>query len=87
MPSSILAPVIALVLWSFVMWAWLYATRIPAITRLKIVYDPMRPNCDFNAQIPPRVRWKADNYNNLMEQRRCSMPWRSHSRSLAPATV
>ncbi len=68
MPSAILAPLLALVLWSFVMWAWLYATRIPAITRLNIVYNPMRPNSDFNAQIPPKVRWKADNYNNLMEQ-------------------
>ena len=63
-----MAPLLALVLWSFVMWAWLYATRIPAITRLDIVFDPMRPNSDFNAQIPPKVRWKADNYNNLMEQ-------------------
>jgi hypothetical protein len=66
--SSILTPVIALVLWSFVMWAWLYATRIPAITKAKIVYDPRRPAEEFHAQLPARVRWKADNYNNLMEQ-------------------
>lgn len=68
MKSPILAPVVALVLWSFVMWAWLYATRIPAITRLKIKYDPYRPSGEFTAQIPAKVRWKADNYNNLMEQ-------------------
>jgi hypothetical protein len=30
MPSEIFAPVIALVLWTFVMWVWLYATRIDA---------------------------------------------------------
>jgi hypothetical protein len=66
--SSILTPVIALVLWSFVMWAWLYATRIPAITKAKIVYDPQRPAEEFHAQLPAEVRWKADNYNNLMEQ-------------------
>jgi hypothetical protein len=66
--SSILTPVIALVLWSFVMWAWLYATRIPAITKAKIVYDPRRPAEEFHAQLPAQVRWKADNYNNLMEQ-------------------
>ena len=58
----------ALVLWSFVMWAWLYATRIPAIVKNRIVYDPYRPAAEFHAQIPPRARWKADNYNNLMEQ-------------------
>jgi hypothetical protein len=68
MPSPILAPLIALVLWSFVMWAWLYATRIPAIVAKKIVFDPYRPTAEFHAQIPAQVRWKADNYNNLMEQ-------------------
>ena len=68
MHSPLLAPVIALVLWSFVMCAWLYATRIPAIRQLGIVYDPHRPDEAFHAQLPAQVRWKADNYNNLMEQ-------------------
>jgi hypothetical protein len=64
----ILAPLVALVLWSFVMWAWLYATRIPTIVKRRIVYDPHRPAEEFHAQIPAPVRWKADNYNHLMEQ-------------------
>src|SRR6202165_1635491 len=68
MNSPILAPLVALVLWSFVMWAWLYATRIPAVTKNKIVFDPHRPAEEFHAQLPAEVRWKADNYNNLMEQ-------------------
>jgi hypothetical protein len=68
MHSPILAPVVALVLWSFVMWAWLYATRLPAMFKNKIVYDPYRPVEEFQAQLPARVRWKADNYNHLMEQ-------------------
>ena len=68
MNSPILAPVTALVLWSFVMWAWLYATRLPAIIKLRITYDPTRPVAEFNDRIPPHVRWKADNYNHLMEQ-------------------
>ena len=68
MHSPILAPLVALVLWSFVMWAWLYATRIPALIKNRIVYDPQRPNEAFHAQLPAQVRWKADNYNNLMEQ-------------------
>src|SRR6266567_3328902 len=68
MHSPILAPLLALVLWSFVMWAWLYATRIPALIKNRIVYDPQRPNEAFHAQLPAQVRWKADNYNNLMEQ-------------------
>jgi len=68
MHSPILAPLIALVLWSFVMWAWLYATRIPAVRRNKIALDPRRPPGEFHAQLPAEVRWKADNYNHLMEQ-------------------
>lgn len=68
MNSPILAPLMALVLWSFIMWAWLYATRIPAVVRQKIVFDQHKPAADFHMQLPPRVRWKADNYNNLMEQ-------------------
>ena len=66
--SPLLQPVVALVLWTFVMWAWLYATRIPAISRLKIAFDPTRPTEEFNARLPPQVRWKADNYNHLHEQ-------------------
>lgn len=69
MPQSpMFAPLIALVLWSFVMWAWLYATRIPAMRKGRIVYDTQRPAEEFHAQLPARVRWKADNYNHLMEQ-------------------
>ena len=68
MAPLILGPVMALVLWSLIMWAWLYATRIPAIVRLKIAYDPRRPASEFDAALPPEVRWKADNYNHLMEQ-------------------
>ena len=68
MHSPILAPLVALVLWSFVMLGWLYATRIPAVVRNRIVLDPRRLFEEFNAQLPASVRWKADNYNHLMEQ-------------------
>jgi len=68
LPSAILAPVIALVLWTFVMGVWLYATRIPALQKRRIIYDPQRPSEEFHAQLPAEVRWKADNHNNLLEQ-------------------
>jgi len=66
--STLFAPIIALVLWTFVMWAWLYATRIPAIRENRIRLDPEQTKEGFNAQIPAKTRWKADNYNHLMEQ-------------------
>ena len=70
MPDStpMLAPTIALVLWSGLIWAWMYATRIPAIFKARMVLDPMMPRGEQMAQLPARVRWKADNYNHLMEQ-------------------
>lgn len=68
MQSALFGPVIGLVLWSFVMGFWLYFTRINAVVKYKVVYDPHRPNADFHNQLPAPVRWKADNYNNLMEQ-------------------
>jgi hypothetical protein len=63
-----LAPVIALVLWTFVMWGWMYATRIPAINAMRMRLDPNAPRGEQMNQLPPAVRWKADNYNHLFEQ-------------------
>lgn len=68
MRSEILAPVAALVLWSMVMWGWLYATRLPAMARLKVRLDPAVPPGKLTEVLPAEVRWKADNYNHLMEQ-------------------
>ena len=68
MPAAILQPVVVLVLWSMVMWAWLYATRIPAMRKANVPLDPNLTSADLAAAIPAPVRWKADNYNHLMEQ-------------------
>ena len=68
MHSPILAPVVALVAWTMVMWGWMYATRIPAINRMKMRLDPNAPRGEQMATLPPNVRWKADNYNHLFEQ-------------------
>jgi hypothetical protein len=68
MTSPILAPVVALVAWSMVMWLWMYATRLPAIRAARMKLDPEAPRGEQMGSLPPRVRWKADNYNHLMEQ-------------------
>lgn len=68
MTHSMLQPVVALVLWSMVMWAWLYATRVPAMIGARTKLDPTLPRDVMLGGLPPRVRWKADNYNHLMEQ-------------------
>ena len=67
MQSEILQPVVALLVWSLVIWAWMYATRIPAVVAMKMVLDPNVAKGEQMATLPPSVRWKADNYNHLME--------------------
>ena len=66
--TSILAPVITLIAWSLVMWIWMYATRIPAMQKMKMTPDSEAPNGQQMSQLPADVRWKADNYTHLMEQ-------------------
>jgi hypothetical protein len=66
--TDILAPVVALLLLTTVAWAWMYATRIPAIAKMGMKLDPDLPKGQQMSELPPRVRWKADNYNHLLEQ-------------------
>ena len=65
---QMLEPVVAMAAWSMVMWVWMYATRLPAIHAEKMRLDPNMPRGEQMSKLPPRVRWKADNYNHLMEQ-------------------
>jgi len=70
MPVStpILGPVVALAAWSMLMWLWMYITRIPAVNKMHMRLDPDAPRGEQMNQLPAAVRWKADNYNHLMEQ-------------------
>jgi len=65
--NPMLAPVIALAIWSAIIWFWMYATRIPAILRVRMALDSDMPRGEQMAQLPAKVRWKADNFNHLME--------------------
>ena len=64
---SLIPPVLALVAWTFVMWVWLYATRIPAMRAARIDLDKMRLT-GAKLELPPEVSRVADNYNHLHEQ-------------------
>ena len=64
---SILTPVLALVCLSLLVWIWMYATRIPAMSKAGVQpQDAMHPG-SLNT-LPSSVRRVADNYNHLMEQ-------------------
>ena len=67
--QTFLMPVVALVIWTLLIFLWLYATRIPAMTKAKI--EPQQasnPRGDWRDSLPDRVNWVADNYNHLHEQ-------------------
>lgn len=66
--STILQPVVALVAWTMVIWLWMYMTRIPAVQKAQMRLDPEAVNGVQMSTLPARVRWKADNYNHLLEQ-------------------
>lgn len=68
--SAILQPVVVLMIWTMIMWAWMYATRIPAMSRLKVDPDKMvrDPDASLDRTLPAEVQWKAHNYNHLHEQ-------------------
>ena len=68
--SPILAPIVALVAWSLLMWLWMYATRLPAMSTAKIDTKNLvgGSGADLKKLIPPKSQWPADNDNHLMEQ-------------------
>jgi hypothetical protein len=65
--KTLVAPVMALVAWSLVIWLWMYVRRLPAMSKAGIKpRDAAHPG-SLNV-LPAGVRSAADNYNHLMEQ-------------------
>lgn len=64
---GLVSPVLALAAWTFVMWAWMYATRIPAMRRANVDVDELS-RTGAPLVLPPEVARVADNYNHLHEQ-------------------
>jgi len=67
MNSSMIAPVMALVGWSLVMWVWMYVRRIPAMQKAGVKPQDARFPGSLDI-LPDGARAAADNYNHLMEQ-------------------
>ena len=67
---SLVQPVVALLVWSMVMFVWMYATRIPAMVRagVDLKHRVGGQGADLDKILPPEIQWKAHNYNHLMEQ-------------------
>ena len=68
--SPLLAPIVALVAWSLVMYIWMYAARITAMKRAGISLKGRRGTRGgaLDGVLPDEANWKAHNYAHLMEQ-------------------
>jgi hypothetical protein len=64
---STLTPVLALIVWTFVIWFWMYATRLPAMRAAHIDPAKIKRKEELDA-LPVKVKQVADNYNHLHEQ-------------------
>ena len=65
---SILQPAVGLLIWTMVMWAWMYVTRIPAMSKLKVAPNDVAMPRSLDDTLPANVQSKAHNYNHLHEQ-------------------
>jgi hypothetical protein len=65
--TSMLTPMLALICWTFVIWFWMYATRIPAMRSAGIDARKLKRKDELDV-LPVRVKQIADNYNHLHEQ-------------------
>ena len=70
MHSPILAPVVALVIWSLIVLLWAVFTRMPALKAAGIDIAKARGGKPggLDGVLPDETQWKAHNYNHLMEQ-------------------
>lgn len=68
--SPLLQPMVALILWTMLIWLWMYATRIPAMNKAKIDSANLvgAKGGDLDELLPPEVQWKAHNYNHLLTE-------------------
>ncbi|MFU7528128.1 MAPEG family protein [Qipengyuania sp. ASV99] len=66
---DILQPAIALMIWTMIIWLWMYVTRIPAMQKAGIDSKNLvgGVGADLRQKLPDAVNWKADNYNHLHE--------------------
>ena len=65
--NGMIAPVLALVAWTLVMWVWMYVTRIPAMRTANVDLAELT-RTGKKLELPVEVARVADNYNHLHEQ-------------------
>lgn len=64
--TRIFAPFFVLILLTIVVWFYMYARRIPFITKNRLTPDQLRPT-EFARLSPPDISNPSDNLKNLFE--------------------
>ena len=64
--TKIFAPFFVLILLTIVVWFYMYARRIPFITKNRLTPDQLRPT-EFARLSPPDISNPSDNLKNLFE--------------------
>jgi hypothetical protein len=68
--QDILHPVVALAVWTMIMWIWMYVIRIPAMQKIPgLNLNEMvgGVGADLDKVMPSKPQWIAHNYNHLHE--------------------
>ncbi|MES2337587.1 MAG: MAPEG family protein [Pseudomonadota bacterium] len=70
MGQDILKPVVVLIAWTLVMWAWMVVVRLPAMKAAGIDLAKVRGSKpgQLDSILAPEKQWPAHNYMHLMEQ-------------------
>jgi hypothetical protein len=67
--TTFLTPVLALIIWTLLIWVLMYARRIPAMQAAKIDPETAKsPDGKWKEELPLSVQASAHNYNHLLEQ-------------------
>lgn len=66
--TTILTPVLGLICWTLVVWAWMLVTRVPAMQKARLGPQEGKHTKVLAGKLPSNVQAVADNYNHLVEQ-------------------
>ncbi len=67
--DNFLAPILALILWSLIIWVIMVSRFIPHLLINKVDPQSTRsPSGEWRKNLPERVLFSIDNYNHLFEQ-------------------
>lgn len=68
MGGTILTPILVLVSWTLIVWIWMYARRLPAMSAANVEPQQAQHPGALASLLPSEAQRVADNYNHLHEQ-------------------